>query len=134
MRLTSDYIVKNRKLLISIILSSCPDGSEIEIEGKIPKELNKTITTQIGSNGKRYIINDNSRNILIKVFVEKDEEIKNGLLGLNIYYDSNLILEGYHLYDYGSESDSGKVVYFHNSTPNNLMQELISKMAIEIEK
>ena len=69
MRLTSDYIVKNRKLLVSIIISSCPNDSEIEIEGKLPKELNKSIKDQIGSNENRYIINENNRNSLKNILM-----------------------------------------------------------------
>ena len=134
MRLESDYLVSNRELFMSIILEHCPNDSELEIEGNLPTELKESIQSYLSTEKNRYIINNNSRDKLGKVFVEKDNEITNNLLGLHLYSETKLMFQGFHFYDYGSESQSGRVVFFHKEAPETLLQELLNKNAIQVEE
>jgi len=132
MRLESDYLVLNRELFVSIILEKCADDSEIEIEGKLPTEYEKSIKTHVGSKKNRYIINKKSRGTLSNIFTEKDNEIKNTLLGLHMYSDTDLMFQGFHFYDYGSDQKSGRIVFFHDAMPEFLLHELLNKKAIKV--
>ena len=134
MRLESDYLVPNRELFMSIILNHCPSDSELEIEGKLPNELKESVHSFMSSKTNRYVVNNKSREKLYKVFVEKDKEITNNLLGLHLYLNTELMFRGFHFYDYGSDSQSGRVVFFHKEAPETLIQELLNKNAMQADE
>lgn len=134
MRLETDYLVTNRELFMSIILQNCSDDSEIEIEGKLPVEFKKAIEAYLGPEKNKYIVNKQSREILNYIFVEKDNEINNHLLGLHFYSNSELMFQGFHFYDHDRESQSGRILFFHEAVPESLLQDLLDSNAMKADE